>query len=199
MMRKLTLTSGLLAGAFVIMLQSPATRVKAQSRTTPAKPADTSAAAKIDPAKEAKIRQLMDVTGAKDLGAQLMEAGISQFRASVVDSQPDNPRAQQFADAFATRFQKHFDPRTLTETVVPIYDKYLSDEDLQGLIDYYQSPLGQRMLKVLPEVAHESQMAGFALGQKAAQETMDELRAEYPEFVPNAGDEDKHPAPTSKN
>jgi len=197
-MRKMTLTCVLLAGALVILLQAPATRVKAQSRTTPAKPVDATAATKIDSAKEAKIRQLMDVTGAKDLGAQLMEAGISQFRASVMDSQPDNPRAKQFADAFAARFQKHFDPHTLTETVIPIYDKYLSDEDLQGLIAYYQSPLGQRMLKLLPEVAHESQMAGFALGQKVAQETMDELRAEYPEFVPNTTDDDKHPAP-SKN
>jgi hypothetical protein len=136
----------------------------------------------------------MEVTGAKDLGQQLMDAGIAQFRASVTESQPDNPRAKQFADAFATRFEKHFDPRSLTETVIPIYDKHLSSEDLKELLAYYQSPFGQRMLKVLPEVAHESQLAGFRLGQKAAQEAMEDLKAEYPDLVPSANEEEKRPA-----
>ena len=49
------------------------------------------------------------------------------------------------------------------------------------------------MLKVLPEVAHESQQAGFKLGQKAAQEAMEELKPEYPDFVPAGSDEEKHP------
>ena len=78
--------------------------------------------------------------------------------------------------------------------MIPIYDKHLSAEDLKELLAYYQSPFGQRMLKVLPEVARESQVAGFTLGQKAAQEAMEELKGEYPEFVPNSSDEERHPA-----
>jgi hypothetical protein len=52
------------------------------------------------------------------------------------------------------------------------------------------------MLKVLPEVTRESQAAGFALGQKAAQATMDELKTEFPEFA--GKEEDKHPAADQK-
>jgi hypothetical protein len=202
-MRRLITACGLLAGAFAVVAQAPSVHVSAQDQSAPsgtsrqaqasstAKSAD--AASKVDPAKEADIRQLMEVTGAKDLGKQLMTAGIAQFRASVNESQPDNPRANQFADAFAARFEKHFDAHNLTEIVIPIYDKHLSNEDLKELLAYYQSPFGQHMLKVLPEVARESQVAGFKLGQKAAQEAMEELKAEYPEFVPTTDDE-KHPA-----
>jgi len=50
----------------------------------------------------------MDVTGAKNMGEQLIEAGMEQFRSSVLDSQPDNPRAKQFVEAFVVRFQKTF-------------------------------------------------------------------------------------------
>jgi uncharacterized protein len=96
------------------------------------------------------------------------------------------------------RFQKHFDTNQLTESVIPIYDKHLSSDDLKQLLQYYRSPLGQRMLKVLPEVARESQAAGFALGQKAAEESMEDLRADYPEFVQNPKEEEK-PAPEKKN
>ncbi len=205
-MRKLVVGCGLLAGAFVVLAQAPSTRVSAQEKTTPEKPArqtqaqpppksPDAASAKMDPAKQADIRQLMEVTGVNGLGEQLMNAGIAQFRANVTESQPDNPRAKQFVDAFAVRFQKHFDPHSLTETVIPIYDKYLSNEDLKELLEYYKSPFGQRMLKVLPEVARDSQLAGYTLGQKAAEEAMEDLRADYPEFVPSSKEEEKHPGP----
>ena len=190
-MRPLFVACALLSGALVVLAHSPSVRVIAQEKSSPAPKSATQPPGNIDSQKDARIRELMEVTGAKDLGQQLIEAGMEQFRSSVLDSQPDNPRAKQFVDAFVVRFQKHFDSNTLNERVIPIYDKYLTTEDLQGLLDYYRSPLGQRMLKVLPEVTRESQAAGFALGQKAAQETMDELKTDFPEFA--GKEEDKHP------
>jgi uncharacterized protein len=200
-MRKLVVGCGLLAGALAVVAKAPSTRVSAQEKPARPVPSETSTKSpdaptpKIDAAKEAQIRQLMDVTGVNGLGEQLVNAGIAQFRANVTESQPDNPRAKQFVDAFAERFQKHFDPHSLTETVIPIYDKYLSNEDLKALLEYYRSPFGQRMLKVLPDVARDSQLAGYALGQRAAEDTMKELKAEYPEFIPDSKEEQKHPGP----
>jgi hypothetical protein len=203
-MRTLLVGCALLSGALLILAHSPSLHVNAQEKAAANPPSSQSPAkvspqvsSAIDPQKETRIRELMDITGAKNLGQQLIDAGMEQFRSSVQDSQPDNPRAKQFADAFVARFQKHFDPNSLTERVIPIYDKYLTADDLKGLLDYYHSPLGQRMLKALPEVTRESQAAGFALGQKAAQETMEELKADYPEFT-GAKEEDKHPGGDSQ-
>ena len=195
--RKIIAGSALLAGGLAVLAQSPSLQVRAQEKAAAPKPktqapSSAGAAHKLDPVKEASIRQLMDLTGAKTLGAQLMNTGMEQFRASVTESQPDNPRAKQFIDAFVTNFQKHFDPETLTQKMIPIYDKYLNERDLNGLLEYYRSPLGQRMLKVMPEIARESQEAGFQLGQRAAQDTLEELKSEYPDFVSGKEDE-KHP------
>jgi uncharacterized protein len=198
-MRTLLVGCALLSGALLVLARSPSLQVNAQEKPPAAKPSSHSPASgspqpsgTIDSQKEARIRELMEVTGAKNLGQQLIAAGMEQFRSSVMDSQPNNPRAKQFVDAFVARFQKHFDPDSLADSVIPIYDKYLTADDLQGLLDYYHSPLGQRMLKALPEVTRESQAAGFALGQKAAQETMEELKTDFPEFT-DANEEDKHP------
>jgi uncharacterized protein len=198
-MRTLLVGCALLSGALLVLAHSPSLQVSAQEKAPAAKSSSQSpakgtpqASSTIDPQKETRIRELMDVTGAKNLGQQLIDAGMEQFRGSVQDSQPNNPRAKQFVDAFVIRFQKHFDTNSLTERVIPIYDKYLTTEDLKGLLDYYHSPLGQRMLKAMPEVTRESQAAGFALGQKAAQETMEELKADFPEFA-GSKDEDNHP------
>jgi uncharacterized protein len=201
-MRKLIAGCGLLAGVVAVLAQGPSLRVIARERALlPAQTQQTQPAAKpaapspkVDSSKEAVIRELMEVTGVNSLGEQLMSAGIAQFRANVMESQPDNPRAKQFADAFAARFQKHFDPHKVIENVIPIYDKHLSDEDLKSLLEYYKSPFGQRMLKILPELARDSQMAGYTLGQKAVEEAMEDLKADYPEFVP-AGKAEEHPAP----
>jgi hypothetical protein len=204
-MRTLLVGCALISGALVVLAQSPSVRVIAQEKSS-APPKATQAPSKaalkpasnVDPQKEARIRELMDVTGAKNLGQQLIEAGMEQFRSSVQDSQPNNPRAKQFVDAFVSGFQKHFDVNTLNEQIIPIYDKYLTSDDLKGLLEYYHSPLGQRMLKTLPDLTRESQAAGFALGQKAAQETMEELKTDYPEFT-GAKDDDKHPGNEPNN
>lgn len=209
-MRTLIAGCGLLAGLLVVLAQTPSLHVVAQEKPTAAKPAAPAQPAKpdpsnpprsMDPAKEADIRKLMDLTGANSLGEQLMAAGMEQFRASVLDSQPDNPRAKQFVDAFVVGFQKHFDAKALSETEIPIYDKYLTAEDLKGLLEYYSSPLGRRMLKVLPQIAQESQAVGFSRGQKAAQQTMEDLKADYPEFVNSSNEDEKgqRPAPKDQN
>ena len=198
-MRTLIAGCGLLAGTLALLAQPPSLHVVAQEKPAPAKPAASSAPRSLDSGKEADIRKLMDLTGANSLGEQLMSAGMEQFRASVLDSQPDNPRAKQFVDAFEAGFQKHFDAKSLNETEIPIYDKFLTAEDLKGLLEYYSSPLGRRMLKILPEIAQESQAVGFSLGQKAAQQTMEDLKADYPEFVNSPTEEDKRRAPASKD
>ncbi len=205
-MRTLLVGCALISGTLAVLAHSPSLQVIAQEKSSVPPKAATQAPAKtspqppsnVDPQKEARIRELMDVTGAKNLGQQLIEAGMEQFRSSVQDSQPNNPRAKQFVDAFVAGFQKHFDFNTLNEQIIPIYNKYLTSDDLKGLLDYYHSPLGQRMLKTLPELTRESQAAGYALGQKAAQETMEELKTDFPEFTGSKEDE-KHPGSEPNN
>src|SRR6266852_2839102 len=116
-MRPLLVGCALLLGALAVLAHSPSLWVNAQEKPAAAQPSSRppakvspQASSAIDPQKEARIRELI-------------EAGMEQFRSSVQDSQPNNPRAKQFADAFVARFQKHFDPDSLTEHVIPSYDK----------------------------------------------------------------------------
>lgn len=149
-------------------------------------PAPAASTNKLDPAKEAHIRELLEVTGAGKLGDQLLKAMLQQFRTSFTRSLPDNARAQAFINAFIDRFQKKFNPQELVEQVIPIYDKYFTDEDLTALIAFYRSPVGQRAIKVLPLVVQEGQEKGAKLGERLARETMLELQPDFPEFFPKS-------------
>jgi hypothetical protein len=214
-MRKKSFVSGILAAAILMFAAAAATPVLAQENpaaqskapapekvlavtpaAAPAKQANTPP--KIDAAKEARIHELMDVTGTTSLGEQFLKTATAQLRASIAGSRPLDAHAQQLLELFLDHFQKHFDPHALTEIIVPIYDKYFSEEDLKGLLEFYRSPLGQRTLKALPEITREAQAAGFALGQQAAQAAMQEVQAEHPELMPGAKESQPQPPPPPK-
>jgi len=55
-------------------------------------------------------------------------------------------------------------------------------EDIQGLVKFYESPLGQRVVKNLPEVVQNTQQTGVQMDQKAALDVLRSMLAEYPEL-----------------
>jgi hypothetical protein len=40
--------------------------------------------------------------------------------------------------------------------VVPVYEKYLTVEEIQGLLAFYRSPLGQKIIAVQPKIMQDS-------------------------------------------
>ncbi len=154
----------------------------AQAAPQQATPAQAAPQQKVDPAKEADIRRLFEVMGAKKLAEQAVALMMEQINPSLQRALPQNERGQKFMETFLQKFQMKFNVNRLMEQVIPIYDKYLSAEDIKGLIQFYESPLGQRMVKVLPQITRESQLAGAQLGQRIAREVFQELQEQYPEL-----------------
>jgi hypothetical protein len=66
---------------------------------------------------------------------------------------------------------------------VPVYDKYFSDEEIQGLAQFYGTPLGHKTLQVLPKLMSELQSQGQEWGQRVGRESMEEVLAEHPELA----------------
>lgn len=42
------------------------------------------------------------------------------------------------------------------DALVPVYDQYFTEQDLQELIAFYESPVGRKLLKTLPLIAKDS-------------------------------------------
>jgi hypothetical protein len=63
----------------------------------------------------------------------------------------------------------------VTERLVPIYDQHLSHEDIKGLIVFYESPLGKKLLQVMPLMSQESMLAGQAWGRDFAESVQQKL------------------------
>jgi hypothetical protein len=137
----------------------------------------------LDPVKEADIRQLLQVTNAAGIAAQSMDQMEKIIRPTISRSLPPGDYRDKLVDLFFEKFRSKRSPDQLVDLIVPIYDKYYSDDEIKGLIQLYQTPLGKKMLAVLPNVMAESQAAGAAWGQDLGRQSMLEVLAEHPELA----------------
>ncbi len=60
--------------------------------------------------------------------------------------------------------------------LVPLYQKYLSSEDLEELIKFYHTPVGQKYAKVVPQLSLEANRAGMEWGEQLAKTLEKEIR-----------------------
>jgi len=140
----------------------------------------------IDPAKEADIRSLMELVGARDLVQDGANTAIEQSREKLLATVPDNDKGQAFVNAFATSYEKRFDVDQVTDQLVRVYDKHYTDDEIKGLLQFYGSPLGQKVAAEMPKISRESQAAVRAAGSKAAREALAEMKKQNPEIGQSA-------------
>ncbi len=186
------------------------TKPKTPAQTAPAAPAKPApaptptqapaaatppAADKIDPAKEAAIRHLMDITETSKLGDSVSAYFENRVR-SVMSEALGPDRTSKFMETFSKNLEANVPPGAVVNAMVPIYARAFSMEEIQGLIQFYESPLGQRIVKVMPKVEEDSQNAGLQLGNKATLAALQGMTADYPELKQMLQDPSASPGST---
>lgn len=134
----------------------------------------------IDPAKEADIRSLMELVGARDMVQDGANNAVEQSREKLLATVPNNDKGQAFVNAFAASYQKKFDVDQVTEQLVAIYDKHYTADEIKGLLQFYGSPLGQKVAAEMPKINREIQAAVRMSSGKAAREALAEVKQENP-------------------
>jgi hypothetical protein len=157
----------------------------AQAPAAAAVPAQKDAgspAATLDPAKEKAIRKMFEVMGTGKLMQQVMTTMMNNMRPMLVSSLPDGEYREKLVDLFFQKFQSKINVQQLIDLTVPVYGKYFSTEEIEGLTKFYQTPLGQKSLSVLPQTTSEIQAEAGKWGEKAGRDSMMEVLEEHPEM-----------------
>jgi hypothetical protein len=162
-------------GAFLI-----ATQGASQNTAPPARQDTATQSASVDPTKEADIRSLMELVGARDSLQEVASRGAEQFRENLTASVADSERGQKFVNAFVESYKAKFDADAATTQLVAIYDKHFSDDEIKGLLQFYGSPLGQKFVAEMPKVNAETQAASRAFSTRIAKDVLQDLRKQYP-------------------
>jgi uncharacterized protein len=161
--------------------QAPAPVGSAESQAV--EPAVSGALLKIEPAKEADIRRLMDLIGTKKLVIQMMDAMEQNLKPLMTNALPAGEYRDKLVDLFFLKFHSKRDAQQILDLAVPAYDRYYTREEIRGLIEFYGTPLGQKTITVLPKLTGELQESGRKWGEQLGRDSMDEVLAEHPELA----------------
>jgi uncharacterized protein len=173
-----------LAGACVVTAQGTSGSQSMQSSQALASPQSEVVQAQIDPAKKADIQRLLDLVGTKTLMQASMDSMATTIRPLVTNSLPPGEYRERLVDLFFVKFRSLADPtQFLDESGVAIYDKHFSDEEIKGLIKFYETPLGQKAVSSLPQVTNDLREAGKSWGERVGHQAMQQVLAEHPEMV----------------
>ena len=131
----------------------------------------------VDPAAAASARKLLAATGA----TRLMIGNLESMIASQRQNNPQIPVA--FWDAFLAHARR--DTTRLVDMLVPIYAAHLTQSELEELLRFYNSPIGQRLTSVQPAIFKESMAAGESWGEQIARMVGDSLQQAQGKLPPN--------------
>jgi len=147
-------------------------------------PQDTSA----DTEKVAKIKEMLKLSHALDNATKLMHQSMDRQKKLL----PFPPAAQ---DDFERIFFEEFKVERMIDLAIPAYAKAFTSDELDQIINFYKTPIGQKVLEKSPELmqtlAAEGAELGKQAGMKAAVEIDRKLKAG--EYGPWPPEENKTP------
>jgi uncharacterized protein len=189
--------------ALIVAILSAASAVLAQSPApaagTPAKPAASAqrgdpqaessakpaapgaAAEKVDPAKDAAIRHLLDITEESKMGEKMGNYISGQVRQGMSRALPPD-RLQKFMETFTQKYNAAAPASAVTDVQVTIYARHFSMDDVKTLVQFYETPVGQRVVKAMPQISRETESASREIDQQAALTVLREMSDEYTEL-----------------
>lgn len=113
-----------------------------------------------------KIYEYLEETGSLKMGVQIAQQMISSYK----DAYTNVP------EKFWDEFIDEIDVEGMSKIIIPIYDKYFTEEDIDQLIIFYKSPIGQKMLELYPKISVEAMQAGKAWGEEIANNIIFQLK-----------------------
>jgi uncharacterized protein len=117
---------------------------------------------------EAQVRELMQVM---DVPGQF----------TVMNNQMASMMSQQLPCVPASYWQSYIDKNgvaQLTAAMVPAYQHHFTADEVEGLIKFYKSSLGQKLVTQMPATMAEAAQAGQQWGRQRTSDMFSELQKE---------------------
>ena len=118
--------------------------------------------------KQDDITKLLGITGASKTGLRVFSQVIGMFQRAHSEV-PEAVWMEMVSEAEVK--VEDF----VTEMLVPIYDRHLTHEDIKGLIAFYETAAGRKLLAVMPQMHQESRQAGEIWGREFARTVQERL------------------------
>lgn len=113
------------------------------------------------------FKELNEVSGQKKIYETMINQMFEIFKKNIPES-----KKEMFL-RMEKELMKGIDE--INEKLLPIYKKYLTYEDLLGLIKFYKTPLGKKFVRVTPPIQKESMKIGAEWGEEIAKKIREKM------------------------
>lgn len=131
----------------------------------------------VAPEKLEAARDLLAATNADAQFTTIIPLMFRQMRRSIP---PSGPNYSNQVDQVFDEIEKQFLDRRgeIIDQIAVLYASKFTVEEMNTLADFYRSPVGQKFIEAMPQLASEAMALGNAWGQKIAQEAEEKIRDE---------------------
>lgn len=176
-----------LAGLCVTALLLGGTSTVAQEQSAP-----KATAPAVNPAKEKSIRKLLDLTGAKKNEMAFGEQLAAYLKNMLNKNLPATEHKDDITKTLISKVNEHMISDEFISRLVPAYDQSFSLDELNGIIKFYETPVGRKLLESAPQISSEASRISDEWIKGMIPEILDELMEQYPELkqaaAPQSGD-----------
>lgn len=131
----------------------------------------------LSPGKQASIEKLLQMTGALSLGRQMSAMVVQQITGMLRNSRPDIPqRALDTLPEVIDELIVENTPR-LRDLLVPLYHRHFTAAEIDAMIRFYESDVGAKSIRVMPQLLQESMTLGQTWGESLGPEIQRRVRA----------------------
>ena len=117
----------------------------------------------------AKAKELIDLTMPPAKQVQVVDGMIEQMRSNAAMALPEE---------FFRRFKARWPAAELRDLAIRTHMKCYTVEEIVGLIDFYKTPLGRKVITTTPELMQMIMKESMMMGQRLGAEIMQEIQAE---------------------
>jgi hypothetical protein len=118
------------------------------------------------PATNENVQRLFEIMEMKNIGLQTFDAMMAQMAPLFPSAPPD------FLDAF----RANLDFSSLIDAFIPIYAKYYSQDEIIQLIEFYQTPLGRKIIELTPAITEESMAISMEWALRLSQQIIEAMK-----------------------
>ena len=118
------------------------------------------------PATEDQVRQLMEVVGLGKMLLQMNTQAVTTMQQSMPCVPPDF--WQNYMDANQTQL--------FIGRLVPVWQRHFTSDEMSGLLKFYRSPLGQKVITEMPTTMAEANQAGQQWSHERSDQMVNELK-----------------------
>ncbi len=118
-----------------------------------------------------RLKTMLRLSG----GEQTFQAAIDQMMSMVKQNNASVP--EEIWAEMETEFKKTSIDDLVTK-LVPIYSQHLTLEDLNGLIEFYKTPVGKKFAEKTPLITQQSIQVGQQWGMEVGQKIVNKIKEE---------------------